>query len=183
MRECSRRGDVEGVLRAVAQRAAAGVPPSPHTHSAVIAALGNAGRGAEALAAFDAAWAAADCRNTAVANAAISACARQGDWDGARRVAGAMERHRVGKDTITYNSLMKAAGAAGLLPEVVSLYRELRAAPLKPSPVTFATVYTAAAHNRCSDVAWLLEVGARVSWEGIHESQRARRALLKGPAV
>lgn len=69
-----------------------------------------------------------------------------------------MEREGVPRDTITYNSLLKAAAACGLLPEARSLYAEMRGARLPPSTFTYAALFNAAARARAGDAEWLLEV-------------------------
>lgn len=76
-----------------------------------------------------------------------------------------MRKEGVPPDTITYNSLLKAAGVAGLLGEARCLYAELRHAGLRPTTFTYAALFNAAARARGGDAAWLLEVRAR--WEGL----------------
>ena len=72
-----------------------------------------------------------------------------------------MRREGVDPDTITYNSLLKAAAAAGLLREARQVYAELLASGLRPSTFTYAALFNAAARARAGDAEWLLQVGLR----------------------
>lgn len=69
-----------------------------------------------------------------------------------------MEREGIPPDVITYNSLLKAAAARGLLGEAKQLYGELKGAGLAPSTFTYAALFSAAARAQARDAAWLLEV-------------------------
>lgn len=75
-----------------------------------------------------------------------------------QQVVAIMEREGVLADTITYNSLLKAAAAVGLLPEARQLYSELLEAGLAPTTFTYAALFNAAARARHTDATWLLEV-------------------------
>lgn len=72
-----------------------------------------------------------------------------------------MEQEGIAPDVITYNSLLKAAAARGLLGDARRLYAELLQAGLAPSTFTYAALFSAAARARSSDAAWLLQVGCR----------------------
>ena len=132
-------------------------------------------------------------------------------------------------DIVTYNSLLKAAGAAGLMPQVQRLYEVLQAREgrccalcarasllpssplpncgcckrcvaegaggrlqccrpakrcpqgegLRPTAITFATLFTAAARNRHSDMAWLLRVRCVGGWAGCWPLPAAQRSALQ----
>lgn len=75
------------------------------------------------------------------------------------QVVGIMQQEGIAPDVITYNSLLKAAAAGGLLGEARRLYSELLQAGLAPSTFTYAALFSAAARARSSDAAWLLQVG------------------------
>ncbi len=70
-----------------------------------------------------------------------------------------MQQEGIAPDVITYNSLLKAAAAGGLLGEARRLYSELLQAGLAPSTFTYAALFSAAARARSSDAVWLLQVG------------------------
>lgn len=70
-----------------------------------------------------------------------------------------MEQEGIAPDVITYNSLLKAAAARGLLGDARRLYAELLQAGLAPSTFTYAALFSASARARSSDAAWLLQVG------------------------
>ncbi len=154
--------DVPFVYRVLGARMAAGILPDAHSQSALIAALGKAGRRAEALRVFDECWEeVGSCRTVAVCNAAVNVLADAGDWDGAQRVLSMMQQAGLSPDIITINSLIKAAGAAGLMAEVVRLHASLRAqgsgAPA-PTPITFTQLFKASATNQHPDASWLFTV-------------------------
>lgn len=69
-----------------------------------------------------------------------------------------MEKEGIAPDVITYNSLLKAAAARGLLGEARRLYAELLQAGLAPSTFTYAGLFSSAARSRSADAAWLLQV-------------------------
>lgn len=183
--------------------------------ASALAGFSGAGRLQDAMATFCRAWEARECRTVEVCNAAISACANQGNWAAAQEVrAGherwAQERHcrshvgslpsvrhagragsarRVGgipcpalrrapilpppwhpqvvammqqegipPDSITFNSLLKAAAAAGLLEEAQRLYADMLQRRLRPTTFTYVGLLKAAANARAGDAAWLLQV-------------------------
>lgn len=72
-----------------------------------------------------------------------------------------LEREGIPPDAITFNSLLKAAAARGLLDEAKRLYAELKQAGLGPSTFTYAALFSAAARAQARDAAWLLEVRRR----------------------
>lgn len=69
-----------------------------------------------------------------------------------------MERAGITPDIITFNCLLKAAAASGLLPEARRVYAELLDAGLRPTTFTYASLFNAAARARTADADWLLEV-------------------------
>lgn len=156
--EANRRRDLAALREVLAARRAAGLPDDAFSASALVAGLGAAGRAPEALAAFRAAWDApgGGARSLEVANAALGAAARAGDWAAAQAVLAELRREGLDPDVVTHNSLIKCAGAAGLLPEVRAAWDELRADGLRPSPVTFSCLFSAAARADCRDAHWLL---------------------------
>lgn len=72
-----------------------------------------------------------------------------------------MQQDVILPDIITYNSLLKAAAAAGLLEEAQRLYAELLRLGLQPTTFTYVGLLKAAANARSGDTAWLLQVGRR----------------------
>jgi pentatricopeptide repeat protein len=165
MKECLRRKDLITLGRVLAARRAAGWPPDAWTASAGITALGAAGRPpAEALAALRAAWREPGCRRVEVCNAAIGACAAAGDWAGAQEAVGVLRAAGLAPDVVTYNSLIKAAGAARRMPQALALHAEMGPEGVEPTPVTYTALFSAAARNRYDDMAWLLQV--RRAWVG-----------------
>ena len=54
--------------------------------------------------------------------------------------------------------MVQAAGAAGLMDEVLQLYEGVHADGLQPTAVTFTTLFSAAARNEYPDMGWLLRV-------------------------
>eukprot|EP00887_Chlorella_sp_A99_P002761 scaffold6.g2761.t1 len=169
--EANRRHDLGALLQLLDARRAAGLPPDSYTHSALIAGLGRAGLVDDALALF---WEA--CRvpdagavSLEVCNATLAACAARGDWDAAQTVVAVMRERGIDLDVVSYNALIKAAGGARRLPEACALYGELAAVGLRPSPVTFASLFAAAARAGGGDATWLLRVYDEMS--GLHGVQ------------
>jgi pentatricopeptide repeat protein len=157
MGECLHRRNSKALAAVLAARRAAGLRPDAYTASAEITALGASKRSGEAVLALRRAWKERGCRKVEVCNAAIGACAAAGDWKEAAAVMELLQNTTgVSPDTVTYNSLMKAAGAAGMMSEVRRLYEDLEASGLKPSPTTYSTLFTAAARNKHQDPSWLL---------------------------
>jgi pentatricopeptide repeat protein len=75
------------------------------------------------------------------------------------QVVGIMQREGVDPDVITFNSLIKAAGRAGRMSDALAAAAELRAAGLRPTAVTYASLLHAAARTRHGDAEWMLQVG------------------------
>ena len=71
-----------------------------------------------------------------------------------------MKREGVAPDIITYNSLLKCAGAAGLFDQAQRLYSQLRREGLRTTTFTYASLFNAAARVRHGDASWLLQVCA-----------------------
>lgn len=85
--ECNRRQDLHTLKRVLAARRAAGLGlEDQRVATAAISGYAGAGRLSDALATFCRAWEEAPCRTVEVANAAISACANQGNWEAAQEV-------------------------------------------------------------------------------------------------
>ena len=59
-------------------------------------------------------------------------------------------------DIVTYNTLIKAAGAAGRLADVKQLFEEVVQDGLRPSPVTYNVLFSAAARSGSRDATWLM---------------------------
>lgn len=70
-----------------------------------------------------------------------------------------MQQEGIPPDVITFNSLLKAAAAAGLLEEARRLYADMLACRLRPTTFTYVGLFKAAANARAGDAAWLLQVG------------------------
>ena len=94
------------------------------------------------------------------------------------QVVSIMEREGIQRDVITYNSLIKAAAAAGLLPHAVRTYRELAAAGLRPTTFTYAALFTAAAKARHGDAAWLLRTWDEMEAAGVAPNNYVVSALF-----
>ncbi|EFN58573.1 hypothetical protein CHLNCDRAFT_140730 [Chlorella variabilis] len=178
MKEANKRRDLVTMRRVLAARQAAGLALDQRSSTAAIAGLGAGGRLADALDVFCRAWEQYECRTVEVANAAISACANQGNWEAAQEVVSIMEREGIQRDVITYNSLIKAAAAAGLLPHAVRTYRELAAAGLRPTTFTYAALFTAAAKARHGDAAWLLRTWDEMEAAGVAPNNYVVSALF-----
>lgn len=88
LKEATRRRDVQTLRRVLAARADGGLGLDQRTTSAAIAGYAASGRLPDALAVFCRAWERPECRTVEVANAAISACANQGNWQAAQEVGG-----------------------------------------------------------------------------------------------
>jgi pentatricopeptide repeat protein len=94
------------------------------------------------------------------------------------QVLATLQRSGLDPDIVTYNSLIKAAAAARLLPEARQLYRDLRAARLRPTTFTFAALFTAAARAGASDAAWLLATWDEMLGQGVEPNEYVVSALL-----
>lgn len=46
----------------------------------------------------------------------------------------------------------------GVVLQVVHLYEELQSSGMKPTPITYTALFSAAARNKHRDMAWLLQV-------------------------
>jgi pentatricopeptide repeat protein len=167
MKECLRRKDLKSLHLVINARTACGMPQDAYTTSAMITALGSLGRSADALNTMERAWNSLDSRTShhsvrsvEVCNAAIGAAAVIGDWAAAQRALALLHSANLSPDIVTYNALIKTAGAAGMMDQVKSLYEELClvSSGLKPNHLTYTSVFAAAARNRFSDATWLLSV-------------------------
>lgn len=92
MKEANKRRDTETLKRVLAAREAAGLGLDGHTTTAAIAGYSGARRLSDALSTFCRAWEHPDCRTVEVVNAAISACANQGNWAAAQEVGAGLLR-------------------------------------------------------------------------------------------
>ncbi|KAL4457635.1 hypothetical protein ABPG75_012500 [Micractinium tetrahymenae] len=178
MKEANRRGDVDTLRRVLAARQAAGLRPDHRITSAAITGYAGVGRLQEALATFCRAWEARECRTVEVCNAAISACANQGNWEAAQEVLAMMRQGGIEPDAITYNCLLKAAAAAGLLGEAKRLYAEMLALRLRPSTFTYVGLFKAAANARAGDAAWLLNTFDDMASRGVQPNNYVISALF-----
>jgi hypothetical protein len=107
--EANKRRDLATAQRVLTAREAAGLPPDHRVVTAAIVALGGGSRLPDALATFCRAWEERECRTVEVANAAIAACAQQGNWEAAQEV-------RLQKEPLLGAACMHLCGAQQVWP-------------------------------------------------------------------
>ena len=159
MGECLQRKNSKALRMALTAREASGIPPDAYTTTAELTALGLSKEPQQALVVLRRAWEDPRCRRVEVCNAAINACATSGYWQGAWE---AMEllcsTPGMSPDIITYNSLIKAAGASKKMSKVREIYSELKDSHIRTNSSTYCAIFSAAARNRYLDVTWLFQV-------------------------
>lgn len=166
MKQCLRRKDIKSLNLVINARTACGIPQDAYTTTAMITVLGSLGRSTDALSTMERAWNSCDYtrnrvyRSVEVCNATIGAAAISGDWSTAQRAFALLCSANLSPDIVTYNSLIKTAGTAGMMDKVKALYEELcqPSSGLEPNHLTYTSVFAASAKNRFSDASWLLSV-------------------------
>ena len=151
MKECLVRRDVQSLDSVLSARAASGFPEDAYTASARITALGSAGRVQDAYAMLTNVWERPECRTVEVCNAAIGAAAFGRSWDTAEASFNLLTSSGICADIVTYNSLIKAAGAAGLgVAKIKRLFSLLQRSGLAPSHQTYTVLFSAIAKSSTS---------------------------------
>ena len=87
LKEANQRRDLATLRRVLAMRQEAGLELDQKCSTAAIVGYSSSGRLPDALAVFCRAWERRDCRTVEICNAAISACAAQGNWEAAQEVS------------------------------------------------------------------------------------------------
>jgi len=168
MKECLRRRNMKVLEKVLEARKAAGHKPDAYTATAQLTALGMTRRAGDVMAALCTAWEIPQCRTIEVCNAAVGSCATCGDLATAEAVLDFLVGQGLLPDVVTYNSLIKAAAAARLMPKVQHLYVELQLKGLTPTQVTYTSVFSASARTRFNDANWLFQVRQKYSTVNIN---------------
>ena len=159
MGECLQRKNTKALHLALEARKAAGLSPDAYTATAELKALGSTARSNEIMDVLRRIWKDPKCRKVEVCNAAINSCAMLGDWDGASDAMVLLRSTKaLAPDVITYNSLIKAAGAAKMMDKARATYEELLESNIQANTSTYCLLFSAAARNKYSDASWLLSV-------------------------
>ena len=160
MKECIDRGDVKQLDAVLEARAGVGYGADVYTHSARISTLGNAKRSVAALEQLHIAMQDEACAHTIeLYNAAISACAKAGDFAGAMTVWGLVaEDAETTPDVVTYNAMIKLSGAMGKFEDVKRYFGMITEDGLVPTSWTYAAVFSASAACRTNDAGFLIGV-------------------------
>lgn len=161
LQECVKKGDINLLQQSIVMREKSGLPPDQYSISYLINGFGSVGRLSDAMRTFSQAWEAPENRTILVVNAALAACSHQGDWSTAQKIVEVMKGQRLEYDVVTFNTLIKTAGAASLMETVLELYEELKKEGLSPTATTFSSIFSAASKNRFKDIYWLLSL----AWE------------------
>ena len=160
MKECIDRGDVDQLDAVLKARANVGYAHDLYTHTARISTLGNAKQPVAALEQLHVAMQDPACVHTIeLYNAAISACIKAGDLTRAMTVWGLVtEDDGVTPDVVTYNAMIKLAGAMGRFEDVKVYFGMISDAGLVPTSWTYAAVFSASAACRANDAGFLIDV-------------------------
>ena len=160
LKECLAYGHIQEVDRVLKAREEAGYRPDAYTHTARISALGAMKQSVAAIAQLRAAMADPLCRDKIeIYNAAISACAKSGDWSGADYVWSLVESSAsLMPDVVTVNAMIKVAGCTNKVDQVKAMYGNLEAYGLRPTSWTYTAVFSAASNCRMDDASWLIHV-------------------------
>lgn len=157
-KQCMQKRDARTLDAALAAWDSSGLPPNSFSASAHISRLSMTGRHSEVLSLAQDLWQNPSCRSVQVVNAALASASITGDWAGAERALELLQQEGIPPDIVTYNTLIKTAGAAQQMDKVVQLYEQLLEEGLVPTAVTYTSVFNAAGKNRYADAAWLLKV-------------------------
>lgn len=160
LKECITRGDIKEMDRVLAAREKMGYRPDVYTHTARISVLGVAKQSVAAIGQFQLALKDPLCAsNIEIYNAAISACARSGDLQGAEYVWSLVtESNCVTPDIVTYNAMIKVAGGMGDFEKVKYYYNQIEKHGLRPTSWTYTAVFSAASSCKVETADWLIQV-------------------------
>ena len=158
-----------------------GIAPDAFAYSGLISAAGKCGDMASAEDALRRAIETGACDQVCM-NAYVDACARMGDYAGARETVDTMRHiHGVAPNVRTYNSLITAAARAGNLSAAKAVLEELDADELEPTDRTFGSALSAAANDvarSAENVRWAIDVYRRASEAGVGANNHAVSSLL-----